>query len=172
MANAWNQWVLGYNPERQRSFLSRVGFDDATWRTMATVLLGSTALVLLVLTGFLLINLRSKEDDPVQQAWQRFCKKLARRGAARDRSEGPVDYADRVAAQFPQKGSGSSHDRRTLRASALWEKLCRRRCAAAESAGRELQYLNRRRWFAMLRRRSQQHVLRNTMALENPAQAV
>ena len=105
MANAWNQWVLGYNPERQRSFLSRVGFDDATWRTMATVLLGSTALVLLVLTGFLLINLRSKEDDPVQQAWQCFCKKLARRGAARDRSEGPVDYADRVAAQFPQKAA-------------------------------------------------------------------
>ncbi len=31
MANTWNQWVLGYTPERQRLLLSRVGIDDATW---------------------------------------------------------------------------------------------------------------------------------------------
>ena len=51
LANAWNQWVLGYNPERQRNFLSRVGFDDATWHTMAIAMLGTTALVLVGLTG-------------------------------------------------------------------------------------------------------------------------
>ncbi len=103
IANAWNQWVLGYNPERQRNFLSRVGFDDATWRTMATVLLGSTGVVLLMLTGLLLFKLRSKQIDPVQRAWQSFCRKLARRGAARYKSEGPVTYAQRISHQFPQK---------------------------------------------------------------------
>ena len=39
MANTWNQWVLGYTPERQRLLLSRVGIDDATWHTLAVVLL-------------------------------------------------------------------------------------------------------------------------------------
>ena len=34
MANTWNQWVLGYTPERQRLLLSRVGIDDATWHTL------------------------------------------------------------------------------------------------------------------------------------------
>ena len=101
VANAWNQWVLGYNPERQRSFLSRVGFDDATWRTMAVVMLFATGVVLLVLTGLLLFNFRSRGSDPAQRAWQRFCRKLARRGMARQQSEGPVDYARRVARRLP-----------------------------------------------------------------------
>jgi transglutaminase-like putative cysteine protease len=102
ITNEWNQLVLGYNPERQRSFLARVGFDDATWQTLAMVLLGTTGLVLIALTGLLLHNLRSQRNDPVQRAWQRFCRKLARRGAARHPSEGPVDYAHRIALQFPQ----------------------------------------------------------------------
>jgi transglutaminase-like putative cysteine protease len=103
ITNAWNQWVLGYNPERQRSFLSRVGFDDATWRTMAMVMLGTTVVVLLVLTALLLFNFRSRGGDPTQRAWQRFCRKLARRGMARHPSEGPVDYARRVALQLPRR---------------------------------------------------------------------
>jgi len=102
LANAWNQWVLGYNPERQRSFLARVGFDDATWRTLAMILLGMTCLVLLALTGLLLFSLRAQRNDPVQRAWQVFCRKLARRGAARHPTEGPVDYAERIRRQFPQ----------------------------------------------------------------------
>jgi transglutaminase-like putative cysteine protease len=102
IANAWNQWVLGYNPERQRSFLARVGFDDATWHTMAMALLGMTSLVLVALAGLLLFNLRAQHSDPVQTAWQRFCRKLARRGAARHPTEGPRDYAQRIAQQFPE----------------------------------------------------------------------
>jgi hypothetical protein len=101
LANAWNQWVLGYNPERQRNFLSRVGFDDATWHTMAIAMLGTTALVLVGLTGLLLYNLRGQGSDPVQRAWKKFCRKLARRGGARHPNEGPVDYARRISAQFP-----------------------------------------------------------------------
>jgi transglutaminase-like putative cysteine protease len=102
LANAWNQWVLGYNPERQRSFLARVGFDDATWHTMAMVLLTLTGLVLVGLTALLFLNLRAQRDDPVQRAWLRFCRKLARRGAPRHPSEGPVDYGRRIAREFPQ----------------------------------------------------------------------
>lgn len=105
LANAWNQWVLGYNPERQRSLLARVGFDDATWRTMAIALLGLTGLVLVALTALLFLNLRAQRNDPVQRAWQRFCRKLARRGAARHPTEGPVDYARRIEREFPQVAS-------------------------------------------------------------------
>jgi len=100
LADAWNQWVLGYNPERQRNLLARVGFDDATWHAMAIALLITSGLVLVTLTGLLLYRLRA-EVDPVQKAWQRFCSKLARRGAARHPSEGPVNYAKRISRQFP-----------------------------------------------------------------------
>ena len=102
IANSWNQWVLGYSPERQRNFLSRVGFDDATWRMMAMVMLGTTGLVLLVLAGVLLFKLRAQSNDPAQRSWRRFCRKLARRGMARHQSEGPVDYARRIALDLPR----------------------------------------------------------------------
>src|SRR5690606_38244023 len=38
VANTWNQWVLGYNPERQYYLLSRVGLDQATWQMLALIL--------------------------------------------------------------------------------------------------------------------------------------
>ena len=38
MANTWNQWVLGYTPERQRWLLANVGIDDATWQKLAAIL--------------------------------------------------------------------------------------------------------------------------------------
>lgn len=101
LAHTWNQWVLGYNPERQRRFLSDVGMDDSTWHTMAIALLAVTGLVLVLLAGFLLLSLRAHRRDPVQRAWQRFCAKLAREGAPRLRHEGPNDYAKRISARFP-----------------------------------------------------------------------
>ena len=36
--NAWNQYVLGYNPQRQRELLSRLGLPDADWRKLAAAL--------------------------------------------------------------------------------------------------------------------------------------
>ena len=36
--NVWNQYVLGYNPQRQRELLSRLGLPETDWRSLATVL--------------------------------------------------------------------------------------------------------------------------------------
>ena len=49
VANTWNQWVLGYTPERQRQLLSRVGIDDATWYSLTLVMLGATVIIIIVL---------------------------------------------------------------------------------------------------------------------------
>ncbi|HRE15371.1 MAG TPA: DUF3488 domain-containing protein, partial [Usitatibacteraceae bacterium] len=45
MNSQWNQWVLGYNVERQRQFLSRLGLDAFDWRQVAAWLLGITLAV-------------------------------------------------------------------------------------------------------------------------------
>lgn len=96
LANSWNQWVLGYNPERQRQLLSRVGIDDATWRAMAVILIIATGLITLILALFALRRLRAVVDDPVKRAYLAFCRKLGRRGLPRDPTEGPSDYAARL----------------------------------------------------------------------------
>ena len=96
MANTWNQWVLGYTPERQRQFLAKVGIDDATWQTLAAILVCATGLIVAVLVVLTLRQLRTRVHDPVKVAYLRYCNKLRRKGLPRDPSEGPVDYANRL----------------------------------------------------------------------------
>ena len=96
MANTWNQWVLGYTPERQRQFLAKVGIDDATWQTLAAILFSATGLIVAVLVVLTLRQLRTRVHDPVKVAYLRYCNKLRRKGLPRDPSEGPVDYANRL----------------------------------------------------------------------------
>ncbi|MCW5604661.1 MAG: transglutaminase domain-containing protein [Burkholderiales bacterium] len=101
LANNWNQWVLGYNPERQRLLLSRMGADDATWRTLPVVLIVATVIITLALTLLMLRRMKVAVDDPVALAYTRFCDKLRRRGLPRTPEEGPSDYATRLARLRP-----------------------------------------------------------------------
>jgi len=101
LTNQWNQWVLGYNPDRQREMLSWLGVPQPSWQTMTVMLFWSVAGVLLLTALWLLRGIR--REDPVQRAWLRFCDKLAHAGLARARAEGPLDYASRVARALPAR---------------------------------------------------------------------
>lgn len=101
VANSWNQWVLGYTMERQRALLTRVGLDDATWRTLAGLLLACTAAITLVLAAFMLRRLRVRVRDPVMLAYFTFCEKLRERGIAREPNEGPLTFGERVVRRRP-----------------------------------------------------------------------
>jgi hypothetical protein len=101
VANNWNQWVLGYTPERQRALLTRAGLDDATWRSLALLLLAGTAMTAMLLAVLTLRRLRVRVRDPVRRAYLAFCSKLGSRGLAREDAEGPFSYADRVSRARP-----------------------------------------------------------------------
>lgn len=97
--NAWNQWVPGYNPERQRAALSRLGFGDIDWRGMTALLAAACALILAG-TGLWLFR-REGRRDPLQGAWLALCARLARHGLRREDWEGPLAYAARVGTRNP-----------------------------------------------------------------------
>ena len=99
LANYWNQWVVGYNTDRQRDLLSRLGMPSPSWEKMAMALFWLVGLVVAVFSLWLLR--RSQGEDPVTLAWRRFCRKLARRGTARRPSEGARSFAARAAAEQP-----------------------------------------------------------------------
>jgi len=96
MANAWNQWVLGYTPERQRWLLANAGVDDATWQKLTAILFVLAGGIVAMLTALALRRLKSRVRDPVRIAYLRFCDALRRRGLPRGAAEGPVDYARRL----------------------------------------------------------------------------
>ena len=101
LTNQWNQWVLGYNPERQLEMLSRLGMKQPSWETMTLLLFWGVGGVLLLVALWVLRGMR--REDAVQRAWLRFCSKLARAGLSRARTEGPLDYAGRVSQRLPAK---------------------------------------------------------------------
>jgi len=97
---AWDQWVLGFDQERQFELLSRVGLGE--WRDMVIALtVAITAFVGLI--G--LLSLRAARvatpKDEALRLWRRATRALAKQGLPQDPAEGPRDYAARVARERP-----------------------------------------------------------------------
>jgi transglutaminase-like putative cysteine protease len=101
VSNSWNQWVLGYSPERQTRFLSSIGLPDVTWQDMVIALSAATGALMLAFALVMVRRLRSKEVEQVQRAWLAFCASMAARGVQRGRSEGPRDFAQRSIQTIP-----------------------------------------------------------------------
>jgi hypothetical protein len=100
--NSWNQWVLGYTPERQVKLLQRVGMGAPTWQNLTIAMMCVAGVVVLVLSGIVLSRLRNRLRDPVQRAYGSFTRKLAQVGLPRGPAEGPLDFARRVSVAQPQ----------------------------------------------------------------------
>ena len=97
--NSWNQWVLGYNPQRQREVLARLGLSEPDWRSMTVVLATLCGITLLIVTLWTLYQRNT--DTPAQRAWRLFCKQLSQSKILRADWEGPLDFASRVARERP-----------------------------------------------------------------------
>lgn len=95
----WNQWVIGYNSERQFALLSRFGIDSIS--SQAISMLAGAGLVAGLFALYMLRHLLKRKQDKTQAAWLKLCRKLARSGLPRAPHEGPQDYAMRVAASRP-----------------------------------------------------------------------
>ncbi|MCZ7564883.1 MAG: transglutaminase domain-containing protein [Burkholderiales bacterium] len=100
LANYWNQWVLGYSPERQRVLLNRLGMPDANWQALAQMLFWSIGAMVLAFALWLLR--KAPPRDAAHALWLRFCAKLARRGTPRGAAEGPQSFAERAARAHPR----------------------------------------------------------------------
>ena len=115
VTTGWNQWVLGYNPQRQRDLLASLGLNEPDWRSMTAVLSVLCGAVMLALTGWFLRN--RQRVDPALAAWRRFTARLARRGIAWQAWEGPRAFAERAAGQAP------AHAERIAEIAALYARL-------------------------------------------------
>jgi protein-glutamine gamma-glutamyltransferase len=102
MANQWNQWVIGYNNERQFAFLTRLGMQDVTWQQITINMVGGLGIAIGLLALYLLRHLFVRQPDKVQAAWLKLCRKLAKAGLPRSAHEGAIDYANRVAIARPE----------------------------------------------------------------------
>ena len=98
--NRWNQWVLGYNRDRQRQFLSRLSPLLGSLQGMvATLTVAGAATLLLLSLG--LLKRGMPRGDKTARAYARFRGRLARVGLNKGPAEGAEDFSRRAARARP-----------------------------------------------------------------------
>ncbi|NDY96997.1 transglutaminase TgpA family protein [Wenzhouxiangella limi] len=133
----WNRWVLGFDHDRQRDFLQRLGLPDLTPERIAVLML----LVLLIVTApinyFLLRQARPARRTPAERAWHGMLGRLRRLNLAKHPAETPLEFAARVEAALPQQGAAFR---------SLAEMYCR--IHYGDRAGHEAAFLAQARHFS------------------------
>ncbi len=102
----WNQWVIGYGPDRQQTFLRNLGFPDVSWRGL-TIAMTLVFGVFVALLAWWLLRRQTLETDAALRLYQQFCRKLERIGLARRADEGPLDYLARIEQARPDLATRS-----------------------------------------------------------------
>ncbi len=104
--NGWNQWVLGYNLERQLRLLTGLSPRLAAhaWHFSIAVALAGLA----VMAGLAWVGGRGRIRDPAVRLYDRFTARLSRLGIERKASEGPQSFAGRLAQARPDLAKAGS----------------------------------------------------------------
>ena len=97
----WNDWVVKFDPERQRRLLKRLGLRDADWREFGLALGAGLGLALALLAAWLAWDFRGPRRDAASRAYATFLRRLARRGIERAPHEGPEDFLRRLVHERP-----------------------------------------------------------------------
>jgi transglutaminase-like putative cysteine protease len=97
----WQESVVEFNLRTQLEVLRRLGIDSPDWRHLGWAFAaGLTAWILWIAVALRRSVARAKPDR-IGRAWLRATKKLARVAPPRAPSEGPIDYATRIASTRP-----------------------------------------------------------------------
>jgi transglutaminase-like putative cysteine protease len=101
--NQWNQWVVGFNQDRQRfAMASWFGVEEADWRDLAKGLLIGVGLVGGLAALWIIGRAYCTRRAPLERSWAAVQEKMARAGLPRAPHEAPYDYLHRIAAGHPQ----------------------------------------------------------------------
>lgn len=96
---AWQNQVIDFNQESQRTVLERLGLRQSK---IALLILSGIATLLAALLIAWWLHRPTRHRDPWQRGWQQVCRRLAKIGLPlRSVSEGPLDYASRVSVLRP-----------------------------------------------------------------------
>ncbi|MGM0593768.1 MAG: transglutaminase TgpA family protein [Pseudomonadota bacterium] len=99
--HSWDIWILGFDHNRQRQLLEKLGLNKLSWEWLIGLMVGVIAAILGLITAITLLR-RPRQRDPLVRLYQRFCRKLERAGIRRDLNEGPADFAERACHERPE----------------------------------------------------------------------
>ena len=101
MNSQWNQWVVGFSADRQKSLLESFGMRDVDWRSLGIALIFGVMLAGGSVGTFLFLRAYQTRKEPIVAAYDRLCATLAKSGITRKPDEGPVDFINRIQVWAP-----------------------------------------------------------------------
>lgn len=99
--NGWNQWVLGYDQQKQLALLKKLVHKDIAWADIGLLLM-TVIIVLMLLISYLLLRSKVTVSDPVKKIYLKFLKKLSKAGVNKLRHEGIIDFGKRAGVLLPK----------------------------------------------------------------------
>ncbi|GAB2611340.1 transglutaminase TgpA family protein [Novilysobacter erysipheiresistens] len=103
LRRGWNDFVLGFDAERQSRILRPLGFDRLDGMTLGLLFALAAALALLWMAW--LSRRGERQPDPVLRAWHAMGRRYRRLGLEREPHEGALAWAERVSLARPVSGA-------------------------------------------------------------------
>lgn len=103
----WNDWVLGYGPDKQNDFMRWLGMDDPGWRKMMLTLVTLVIVLILLVSGALALRYRPPRRDAAVILYQKFVQKT---GVDPLIGETPGAFAERVNDSTSMLDAQTVHD--------------------------------------------------------------
>jgi hypothetical protein len=101
----WNDWILGYGPDKQESFLEWLGMDEPDWQKMMLTLTFLIATLVGLISLVLMMRYRPPPKDHAALLYKKFTQKA---GLPPNCGETPQDYASRLSEDREQLAAGAN----------------------------------------------------------------
>ncbi|UCB53873.1 MAG: DUF3488 domain-containing transglutaminase family protein [Thiotrichales bacterium] len=101
--NSWNQWIVGFNSDRQKELLRLLGFNNVT---SSNLLMGLVLLMTVAgsLVAWWVIHREPvRRRDEIKLYYEKFCSKLEKVGIRHRSNEGATEFLSRVMQLLPSK---------------------------------------------------------------------
>lgn len=97
----WNKWFLGYNTQKQKNFLNKFGLGD--WKNMAFALVFALCISMFIFAYFFLRpDFKNRSSEKAVILWDKFLKKLKKKGIEQKIGEGALDFSERIVKTNPE----------------------------------------------------------------------
>ena len=102
LGRGWNDFLLGFNAQRQQQLLRPLGIDRLDDRNLILLFVLAAAVALLWMVW--LSRRNERERDPVLRAWHALGRRYRRFGLEREPSEPALAWSERIAEAHPGLG--------------------------------------------------------------------
>lgn len=100
--NSWNQWVIGYSTENQKSLFKAIGIPEISWRGLSYILFSTLGIFTILIAINIFQAQRIRQTD-IEKIYQQFLNKLRPLRIEKSPSEGALSFSQRVSQQVPKQ---------------------------------------------------------------------